>query len=95
MTKDDVLGLARNLETVKLDEALCALAARTLREQQMFIEGVIADAVRLQAENEALRKALDRIAALDPSVDSDQGWNEWGEADCFDKAQEIAKAALK
>jgi hypothetical protein len=50
---------------------------------------------RLQAENEALRKALDRIAALDPSVDSDQGWNEWGEADCFDKAQEIAKAALK
>jgi hypothetical protein len=50
---------------------------------------------RLFAENEALRKALDRIAALDPSVDSDQGWNEWGEADCFDKAQEIAKAALK
>jgi hypothetical protein len=40
------------------------------------------------------RDALERIAALDPETDSEDGMNEWGEADCFGKAQEIAKQAL-
>lgn len=44
------------------------------------------------AENAALREALARIAALDPSTDSEEGFNEWGEADCFRKAKRIAAA---
>lgn len=41
-----------------------------------------------------LRNALKRIAALDPEKDSEDGYNEWGEADCFRQAQAIAKEAL-
>lgn len=39
--------------------------------------------------------ALGQIAALDPAKDSSEGFNEWGEADCFKKAQAIAQAAIK
>jgi len=42
-----------------------------------------------------LIRALEKIAALDPSVDSEEGYNEWGEADCFIQAKEIAREALK
>ena len=42
-----------------------------------------------------LREALERIANLDPSYDSTEGFNEWGEADCFNQAQQIASEALK
>jgi len=35
--------------------------------------------------------ALDRIRSLDPAKDSKEGHNEWGEADCFDQAQAIAR----
>jgi hypothetical protein len=41
-----------------------------------------------------LAEALRKIADLNPEVDSDEGYNEWGEADCFSQAQEIARAAL-
>lgn len=41
-----------------------------------------------------LIEALRNIVALDPATDSDSGRNEWGEAECFDKAQEIASTAL-
>jgi hypothetical protein len=44
-------------------------------------------------EIERLRAALDRISALHPTVDSDEGYNEWGEAHCFNLAQEVARAA--
>lgn len=37
---------------------------------------------------------LAQIAALDPEKDSKDGYNEWGEAECFGQAQEIARAAL-
>lgn len=39
-------------------------------------------------------KALRLIAELDPLTDSDEGYNEWGEADCFRQAQIIARSAL-
>ena len=39
-------------------------------------------------------KALKRIANLDAANDSEEGYNEWGEADCFNQAQMIAKHAL-
>ena len=42
----------------------------------------------------AVRAALLKIAALDPAVDSEEGFNEWGEADCFNKAQAIAREAV-
>ena len=48
----------------------------------------------LRAEIERLREVLAKITALDPDVDSEEGMNEWGEADCFNKAQQIARAAL-
>ena len=50
---------------------------------------------KLAEQFETLRKALNKIAKLDPKFDSDEGFNEWGEADCFRKAQKIAIAATK
>ncbi len=49
---------------------------------------------RLAREVEALRGALTKIAELHPDNDSDEGCNEWGEADCFVKAQRVARAAI-
>ncbi len=46
-------------------------------------------------EIERLRAALQDIVALDPGLHSAEGDNEWGEADCFGKAQGIAKEALE
>ena len=45
----------------------------------------------LTAERDALAVKLKRIADLDPEKDSDAGFNEWGEAHCFNVAQFIAK----
>lgn len=45
-------------------------------------------------ERDNLRSELQRIVQLDPSKNSQEGFNEWGEADCFRLAQEIAKKAL-
>jgi len=42
-----------------------------------------------------LKEALEKIATLNPSNDSTEGYNEWGEADCFNQAQAIAWDALK
>jgi hypothetical protein len=37
-----------------------------------------------------LEAAIKTIAELDPEKDSHEGYNEWGEADCFNQAQIIA-----
>lgn len=42
-----------------------------------------------------LAEALRKIEKLDPEVDTDQGFNEWGQAECFEKSQHIAKEALE
>jgi hypothetical protein len=47
-----------------------------------------------QSEVMRLREALKKISALDAAKDSKEGWNEWGESDCFRKAQRIAREAL-
>jgi hypothetical protein len=46
------------------------------------------------AEIERLRAALQRVADLDPEVDTDEGFNEWGEACCFRQAKKLARAAI-
>lgn len=53
-----------------------------------------AQAMENGASVNAYRAALERIAALDPATESEEGFNEWGEADCFNKAQEMARAVL-
>jgi hypothetical protein len=42
---------------------------------------------------ERAEAALQRIALLDPA-DTDEGFNEWGEAACYVEAKDIADAAL-
>jgi hypothetical protein len=54
-----------------------------------------AEIKRLVAQLYKRTDALTQIAALDAAKDSEEGWNEWGEAECFHKAQEIARKALK
>ena len=49
---------------------------------------------KLVVGNSVERNALNKIIDLDPDKDSDKGFNEWGEADCFRRAQKIAKEAL-
>lgn len=53
-----------------------------------------AQAMENGASANAYRAVLERIAALDPATDSEEGFNEWGEADCFNKAQAMARAVL-
>ena len=53
-----------------------------------------AQAMKNGASANAYRAVLERIAALDPATDSEDGFNEWGEADCFNKAQAMARAVL-
>jgi hypothetical protein len=49
----------------------------------------------LRIELARYRAALQRITELNPSEDSEEGYNEWGEADCFRQARRVASAALK
>ncbi|MDO8684944.1 MAG: hypothetical protein Q7N50_15880 [Armatimonadota bacterium] len=51
-------------------------------------------ATTTQKINTELLEALELISGLDPERDSTEGFNEWGEADCFRKAVEIAAKAL-
>ena len=44
-------------------------------------------------ERSRYRKALKKIRRLNPA-DSPEGYNEWGEAYCFNQAQDIAGEAL-
>ena len=46
-------------------------------------------------ELDRLTEALQSIANLDPKYDSNDGLNEWGCAECFHKAKEIANEALR
>lgn len=53
-----------------------------------------AEVLEARATVERMAEALERIAGLCPTVDSDEGLNEWGEADCFRQAQLIAAQAV-
>lgn len=47
------------------------------------------------AEVEGLRAVLAVIADMHAEKDSAEGFNEWGEADCFHQARDLAKAAME
>jgi hypothetical protein len=66
----------------------------TLQMEPGYIVAVGPVAVLPLAAYDALLEALAKIAELDPERDTDEGFNEWGEALCFHKAQDIARAAL-
>lgn len=57
------------------------------------LEHRVAEIARLTDEVERLRSELQFIAEIDPR-DSSNGFNEWGEAECFRVAQERAKHTL-
>lgn len=59
--------------------------------EALKLQGVIVD---FEEEIARLRSALVEIEGLSPDVDSDNGFNEWGWADCAHKAKSIAKEAL-
>ena len=75
----------------KVDVLAVMDAARWCPRMQPQIAVELGQARAAVAE---LIEALRNIVALDPATDSDSGRNEWGEAECFDKAQEIASTAL-
>lgn len=82
--------IARNAEL----EAQAPSALREkLRSCEEALQAVEADRDALAAENKALREALTKISDLDPADTSD-GFNEWGEAWCFNASQRIANDAL-
>jgi|DEB19_MinimDraft_3_1074340.scaffolds.fasta_scaffold29832_2 hypothetical protein len=80
-----------NTSETKVDVLAVMDAARWCPRMQPQIAVELGQARAAVAE---LIEALRNIVALDPATDSDSGRNEWGEAECFDKAQEIASTAL-
>jgi len=80
-----------NTNETKVDVLAVMDAARWCPRMQPQIAVELGQARAAVAE---LIEALRNIVALDPATDSDSGRNEWGEAECFDKAQEIASTAL-
>ena len=59
------------------------------------LERLIPVARRLERERDALKAALEAIALINPDRNSDEGWNEWGEADCYKQILKLAHAALE
>ena len=51
-------------------------------------------ALASDAEIKRLRVVLENIEELDPAINSTNGFNDWGEADCFIQAQQLARDAL-
>jgi hypothetical protein len=79
-----------NAEKIKECRDYCVQSLERGRKSAMFsVEEVTA----LLDEVEAMRDALQNIADLD-AAESPEGFNEWGEAWCFTRAQEFAKAEL-
>lgn len=48
----------------------------------------------LRQRLEVAEKALLTISELDPEKDSDEGYNEWGQAECYYKAKALAHEAI-
>lgn len=59
-----------------------------------LVYDLTAMATEYRDEITRLRAALTEIAEINPDNSSDNGFNEWGWADCAHKAIDIAKEAL-
>lgn len=57
-------------------------------------EGYLEGLAQGRSESRESNEALEKIKTLDPGKDSSQGFNEWGEAECFNLAQRLATEAL-
>lgn len=66
-------------------------ATQHWRAEDWYLAGYVMGA---RSTESALRAAMEFITALDPTRDSFDGLNEWGQAECFYLAQEMAKNAL-
>ncbi len=60
-----------------------------MASQRVPASYLAAERTRRRRYQEALRAITELSAHDDP-----EGWNEWGEASCFNKAQELARKAL-
>lgn len=65
-----------------------------IRESCLCTDGLCDGCNAVIARLAEAEAALRDIIALDPEHDSDEGFNEWGEAHCFKKAQDIARRAV-
>lgn len=66
---------------------------------QIMVESEALDSLKrmveeLEIEKNSFAAALQAIAYLHPEKDSKEGFNEWGEADCFNQAQSMARKTL-
>ncbi len=73
----------------------CAKALSASTAGLQHPAGELAHIDQQLVEIERLRATLRTISELDPLKDSDEGYNEWGEAECFRKAKELAIEAMK
>lgn len=88
------LGLRNADDLLKLYAERDRLAAELVEwKHRDTVSNRIAE--QAQEENDRLRAALEGIVALNPDIHSSEGFNEWGEADCFNQAQMIAREALR
>ena len=89
--KGDIVFYAADgkIQVQRLGRECDACIAANLR-----LAEAVARAWNAADEIERLRAALERIGAMDPATDSIEGYNEWGESDCFRQAQSTALMAL-
>lgn len=90
---------ARQIRTLANWCVAAYLGKMTLQERdaqvgELFDGRIEEEHERCASEIVRLRAALERIGAMDPATDSIEGYNEWGEADCFRQAQSTALRAL-
>jgi len=81
---------------MSLENKILELSEENERLRQMAVWGTSSPVGPMYDENKNLREALETIVSLDPSIDStNKALDEWGEAECFTKAQVIARHALE
>ncbi len=90
------LHASRNhlFETVKELRVRDANALTVIEQLRAEVRTLRNIGVTLEQQNADLKAACESIVALNPTTDSHEGFNEWGEADCFNQAQTIAGKAL-
>lgn len=90
-----LLQVAVSCEATNSNLAILLRAAKAeIEHLSRLCDGHMRQAMLNGQRSSMYRAVLEKIAALDAAKDSEEGLNEWGEADCFTQAQELAKVAL-